>query len=286
MPPHVFGQEAASDIAATVRRLQQQVTNLENQVLRAPATGDGGTDDFVVKTGGSAISAISTDTPGTGTVTVYRVNSSGVLATTGVTETAYNIGTTSVAANTYVPAWRDTVSGKLFCSGDESSDAHQLAEFSHFGLSGSDHLRWNSSLAKVNCDIERDSGDDTKIEIPDPGWYELKTFLTWVKTSTGRISTTTATNCRLSAEYVLSSAAATLTVHTKPFATYKDPGVAGESHHNYYESRYLIGRIKKTTTTTTRVQVLMTLTTVFTGPTFTDFVPTDCSIYIRRLGDA
>lgn len=63
-----------------------------------------GARPFVAKTG-SAISAISGSTPGSGTVTVYKLVS-GVLETTGVTLTVYNMAG-EVAANTFIQCKTD-----------------------------------------------------------------------------------------------------------------------------------------------------------------------------------
>jgi hypothetical protein len=57
---------------------------------------------FLAKTGGSAIAARSGTTPGSGTVTLYRINDAGTLESMGVTKTAYNISASTVAADTYI----------------------------------------------------------------------------------------------------------------------------------------------------------------------------------------
>jgi hypothetical protein len=56
---------------------------------------------FLAKTG-SAIAARSGTTPGSGTVTLYRINDAGTLESMGVTKMAYNITSAEVAADTYI----------------------------------------------------------------------------------------------------------------------------------------------------------------------------------------
>ena len=57
---------------------------------------------FLAKTGGSTIAARSGTTPGSGTITLYRINDAGTLESMGVTKTAYNISASTVAADNYI----------------------------------------------------------------------------------------------------------------------------------------------------------------------------------------
>jgi hypothetical protein len=63
--------------------------------LRAPTA-------YAAKTGASTIPARSSNTPGSGTVTLYDLNASGVLESLGITETVYNKSTEAVAANAWL----------------------------------------------------------------------------------------------------------------------------------------------------------------------------------------
>ena len=82
--------------------------------LRADAGyGDPYTMIGVVATGG--ITARAGTTPGTGTVNVYHVNDSGVLAHyNSQTITVYNLSSAAIVADKYVMCKRDYVSWKWF----------------------------------------------------------------------------------------------------------------------------------------------------------------------------
>jgi hypothetical protein len=92
-----------------------------------PSSGLGGAGSFradagygdpytmigVVATGG--ITARAGTTPGTGTVNVYHVNDSGVLAHyNSQTITAYNLSSAAIVAGKYVMCKRDYISWKWF----------------------------------------------------------------------------------------------------------------------------------------------------------------------------
>lgn len=66
-------------------------------LLRVP-----GPTAYVAKTGGSPIAALTSTTPGSGTVTLYAINDSGVLESLSETVTAYNIASGEVAADTWI----------------------------------------------------------------------------------------------------------------------------------------------------------------------------------------
>jgi len=94
---------AVDKLGAMLRSYGRRLVTLERQ-LKTVGSGRRSykpSRNYICKTG-SAIAAISTDTPGSGTVTIYRINSSGVLVTTGRTITAYNISGVEVAAATYI----------------------------------------------------------------------------------------------------------------------------------------------------------------------------------------
>lgn len=57
---------------------------------------------YIAKNGGSAIAARSGDTPGSGEVTLYRIADDGDLESMAVTKTAFNLSTSTVAANAWL----------------------------------------------------------------------------------------------------------------------------------------------------------------------------------------
>lgn len=70
----------------------------------------------IALTGGSAIAARSGTTPGSATVTLYYISSGALTAYTNIngdpiTVTAYNLATSTVAANTYIQVKREFLSG-------------------------------------------------------------------------------------------------------------------------------------------------------------------------------
>ena len=84
-------------------------------VASRPASQDGDpwTMIGVVATGG--ITARAGTTPGTGTVNVYHVNDSGVLAHyNSQTITVYNLSSAAIVAGKYVMCKRDYISWKWF----------------------------------------------------------------------------------------------------------------------------------------------------------------------------
>lgn len=65
--------------------------------------------------GAGGITARAGTTPGTGTVNVYHINSSGVLSQyNGHTETVYNLSSSAIAAGAYVQCKREYISWKWF----------------------------------------------------------------------------------------------------------------------------------------------------------------------------
>ena len=68
--------------------------------------GGGASGVEVAKTDGSGIAAMTGDTPGTGTITPYRIRGDGTLQALSHDETCYNIAG-AVAATTYILIARD-----------------------------------------------------------------------------------------------------------------------------------------------------------------------------------
>ncbi len=67
------------------------------------------------------IPARSGTTPGTATVTLCMIDGTNGIVTTSVTETAYNIGGTSVAGSIYTPLEREYIGGEWIVVDDKPS---------------------------------------------------------------------------------------------------------------------------------------------------------------------
>jgi len=109
-----FGREAVRQVQRAVRRSELRndfapqfaapVLQLKVYIAKSPATG---------------IPALSSDTPGSADVTLYRINSDGDLEQ--ITDenndarnaTVYNLSSSAVAANTYIQCKQEMASGKL-----------------------------------------------------------------------------------------------------------------------------------------------------------------------------
>jgi hypothetical protein len=65
-------------------------------------------DVAIAYTGASGISARSGTTLGTGTITLYGIDSAGLLVSTTETAIAYNITQSAVVGNTYIVVGRET----------------------------------------------------------------------------------------------------------------------------------------------------------------------------------
>ena len=61
----------------------------------------------------SAIPALSGTTPGSGSVTIYKINDAGTLEDAGFSETAYNLASVQVESDTWLQMKREIHSGKL-----------------------------------------------------------------------------------------------------------------------------------------------------------------------------
>lgn len=112
-----FSRDAAEKIARVVR----QVLAEPRIVSGRPAMSAYGHGFWIAKTDGSGVTARSGDTPGSGTVTLYEIDSAGDLAevtssgdASAVTKTAYNLSTTAVSSATYIMCSQEIKSGKLF----------------------------------------------------------------------------------------------------------------------------------------------------------------------------
>lgn len=118
-----------SDIAHRFARPKVGETYLESsgnagpvEILAKPETGTGVQEcivwlraartAYIAKNGGSTIAARSGTTPGSGTVTLYYIDSSNVLTSLGVTVTAYNLAGSTVAADAWLQVKLESGSGK------------------------------------------------------------------------------------------------------------------------------------------------------------------------------
>lgn len=108
MKQYTFSREAAQQIQQTVRR-SERVTSVAKQ----QAAGVHQVRIAIAQTGAGGIAALSGTTPGSGVVTLYRINSDGDLESLGVSVTAYNLASSAVAANTWVQVKQETASGRL-----------------------------------------------------------------------------------------------------------------------------------------------------------------------------
>jgi len=78
--------------------------------------------NYVIKTPGGGVPALSSDTPGTAEVTLYQIDGTNGLVSASITETGYNIDCTSIPGGVYAGAYRDGISGKLVVIAPPISD--------------------------------------------------------------------------------------------------------------------------------------------------------------------
>ena len=108
----IYSPEARAMIDRAVRRVLAEPGRRRERV---PASSTGAM--YIAKVGGSAMGARSTDTPGSATVTLQRIDSTGDLSDqlaedgTAVTVTAHNLSVSTVAADGYVMLLQCQLSG-------------------------------------------------------------------------------------------------------------------------------------------------------------------------------
>lgn len=76
---------------------------------------------YIAYTSTAGITARSSNTAGTGTVTLYKCSTAGALTSTTNTETAYNTCSSAVAANTYIQVKREGLTGRLLVDVEDCS---------------------------------------------------------------------------------------------------------------------------------------------------------------------
>lgn len=96
--PVGFSSDDAKRVAAVVRRVEDMSRGGTGGRGRTSTPWNPGS--MVAKNGGSTIAALSSSTPGSGTVTGYTFNGSTVASSDTVT--AYNMGSATVAANAWL----------------------------------------------------------------------------------------------------------------------------------------------------------------------------------------
>ena len=113
-----FSDNAMGRIARVVRHVESQPQT--HRADRRP-TGHGLYEFFLGKTDGSGITARSGTTPGSGTVTLYNLDTATSTLTVqqdadaaDVTETVYNLSETAVAASAYVMISREFITGTFW----------------------------------------------------------------------------------------------------------------------------------------------------------------------------
>jgi hypothetical protein len=113
-----------TEIYTLTQEAIRQVRLVVRQVLRSPEfrrrntstiVTHGALATYIGMTGGSGIAARSGTTPGSATVTLYKINSGPTLATATTTVTAYNLSTSAVAASAYVVIMQEQITGKFIC---------------------------------------------------------------------------------------------------------------------------------------------------------------------------
>jgi hypothetical protein len=101
--PYGFARPLAVQVRNLVRQQGQTggepTKNLENRRVA------------IAKTPSDGIPARSGTTPGSATVTLCQIDGTGAIATTSITETAYNIGGTPIEGEIYVPVSREYIGG-------------------------------------------------------------------------------------------------------------------------------------------------------------------------------
>ena len=111
-----LGRDAVLQIQQLVRA---ELLKIE-PMLRARLQHNNSTQPiYIAKSPAGGIPAISSDTPGTASVTLYKINSDGDLVTAddqygdSVDVTAYNLASSAVAGDTYIQLKQEVASGKL-----------------------------------------------------------------------------------------------------------------------------------------------------------------------------
>lgn len=118
----VFSADATRQIVEVVKRVLRDPSIIP--LMRgAPVYARGW---YLAKTDASGVTARSGDTPGSGTVTLYKHDSSENLVqqtasgnSAAVTRTAYNLSTTAVSASTYVMCVEEQITGKLYVAWED-----------------------------------------------------------------------------------------------------------------------------------------------------------------------
>jgi len=103
-----------------IRRLRKMLDAFEHGQLGPPSTPEtrrisSAIPTFVAKTTGT-ISAVSGDTPGSGTVDLHKLDNDDDLIDLNESVTAFNLSDTSIGTDTFIGLLREHVSGKLVIS--------------------------------------------------------------------------------------------------------------------------------------------------------------------------
>jgi len=102
----VLTPSAIEQLRRDHERLRLEVRQLRAAVRAMSSTTHGAVFELA-ETDGSGISAMSGDTPGSGTITPYRVRGDGTIQARDHDETCYNMAG-AVAATTYIGVLRDS----------------------------------------------------------------------------------------------------------------------------------------------------------------------------------
>jgi len=114
---------------------------------------NGGGGSVIVKTGSGGIAAMSGDTPGRGTVTIYTDDGTDLVATSD-TVTAINISTTAHPANCYTTA---KIAGGVYVLADPAVTDLRLSGLS---LQLRRNCDWSTWVSGEECDEESGGGPE------------------------------------------------------------------------------------------------------------------------------
>jgi hypothetical protein len=105
-----LGREALLQIRHLVRK---EMLKAEPALRAKVQSGVTSQAIYIAKSPAGGIAGRSTDTPGSATCDVYRINADGDLEDAGYNVTVYNLADASVAASTYIQVKQELASGKL-----------------------------------------------------------------------------------------------------------------------------------------------------------------------------
>lgn len=147
---NILSASAIQALRADHERLRLEVMQMQQQLRMVSQTAEPGAYEVGMTDGTDGISAMGAGlTPGSGSVSLYRVRADGTLVDLNWTQTCYTLSHEGVGSGEFVPLWRDAW-GKLWT--DPSATKSQKYLFCRFTLDAA--LTTSDSTQDATLDMQ------------------------------------------------------------------------------------------------------------------------------------